>query len=100
AIKVRTLEKLKLKEWLQFGITCDGSSRASGVTLYVNGHRVGLEILRDNLFKDMANGQPLKLAARFRGRGFKGGQIDELKVFNRSLTPLEMALAADARGLL
>jgi len=100
AIKVRTRAKLQLGEWLQFGITYDGSSRANGIKLYVNGQPVEVEILRDSLFKDVANGSPLTLAARFRGRGFKGGQIDELKVFDRSLTPFEMALAADVRGLL
>jgi hypothetical protein len=100
AIKVRTKEKLNLNQWLHCGVTYDGSSRAGGVRLYVNGRVVEVEVLRDRLFKDFANAAPLTLAARFRGRGFKGGQIDELKVFQRCLTPLEMALAADARGLL
>jgi Protein of unknown function (DUF1553)/Protein of unknown function (DUF1549)/Concanavalin A-like lectin/glucanases superfamily/Planctomycete cytochrome C len=100
ALKVRTREKLKIGEWTQCGVTYDGSSRAGGVSLYLDGRPVEVEVLRDSLFKDFANGSPLTLAARFRGRGFKGGQIDELKVFNRCLTPFEMAVAADVRGLL
>ncbi|PYI86617.1 MAG: hypothetical protein DME26_08725, partial [Verrucomicrobia bacterium] len=91
AIKVRTREKLPLHQWLQLGITYDGSSRAPGITLYVNGKPAELEVVKDQLFKDFANGVPLTLAARFRGRGFKNGLIDELKVFNRCLTPIEMA---------
>ncbi len=90
ALKVRTREKLKLHEWLQLGITYDGSSRANGVQLYLNGKPLAVEIVRDSLFKDSANEVPLILAARFRGRGFKDGQIDELKIFNRCLTSLEM----------
>jgi len=93
ALKVRTREKLKLHEWLHVGITYDGSSRAAGVKLYLNGKATDVEIVRDQLFKDFANGQPLMLAARFRGRGFKDGVIDELKIFNRCLTSLEMESA-------
>jgi hypothetical protein len=99
AIKVRTREKLQQHEWLQLGITYDGSSRAGGIKLYRDGQPLELETVRDSLFKDSANGVPLTLAARFRGRGFKDGLIDELKVFNRSLTPLEMA-AVHGTGVL
>ncbi len=95
ALKVRTKEKLRLHEWLHVGITCDGSSRAAGVKLFVNGLPAETEIVRDTLFKDFANGAPLTLAARFRGRGFKDGLIDDLKIFSRSLTTLEMAAAGN-----
>jgi hypothetical protein len=96
ALKVRTKQKFKLHEWLHVGITYDGSSRAAGVTLYLNGAPVETEIVRDTLFKDFANGQPLTLGARFRGRGFKDGSIDDLKVFNRCLTALEMSVSQRA----
>jgi hypothetical protein len=99
AVKVRTREKLKLHEWLHLGITYDGSSRASGVKLYLNGVPAATEVVRDSLFKDFANGQPLTLGARFRGRGFKDGLVDELKVFNSCLTSLEMAEAFDGTSL-
>ena len=91
AIKVRTKEKLALHQWLQVGVTYDGSSRAAGVKLFLNGQTAATEVVKDKLFKEIANGQPLTLAARFRGRGFKDGLIDELKVFNRCLTGVEMA---------
>ena len=90
ALKVRTRDKLKLHEWLHVGITYDGSSRAAGMKLYLNGQPTETEVVKDQLFKDFANGTPLTLAARFRGRGFKDGLIDDLQIFNRSLTPLEM----------
>ncbi len=94
ALKMRTREKLPLNEWIHLGITVDGSSRAAGVTLFVNGRPAATEIVRDKLFKDFANGTPLTLGARFRGRGFKGGRIDELQVFNRCLGALEMRRAS------
>ena len=90
AIKVRTHDKLPLNAWTHVGVTYDGSSRAAGLKLFINGQPAATEVEKDKLFKEFANGQPLALAARFRSRGFKDGMIDELKVFNRSLTPFEM----------
>lgn len=90
AIKVRGKDKLSLNQWIHVGITYDGSSRARGISLYFDGSPAEVEVLRDSLFKDIVNGQPLTLAARFRGRGLKDGAIDELKVFNRALTPADV----------
>lgn len=91
ALQVRTRDKLKLNEWVHLGVAYDGSSRASGLKLYVNGAPAAIEVARDHLYKESGNGAALTLAARFRGRGFKDGLIDELNIFNRELTPLEMA---------
>ena len=99
ALKVRTQEKLKLNAWTHVGITYDGSSRATGLKLFLNGQPAATEVEKDQLFKDFANGQPLTLAARFRGRGFKDGMIDDLKVFDRCLTPLEVKTASAASTL-
>lgn len=98
AIKVRTKDKLPLNAWTQVGIAYDGSSRAAGLKLFVNGQPVATEIEKDKLSKEFANGQPLALAARFRSRGFKDGMIDELKVFNRQLTSVEMRLVHSGRS--
>jgi hypothetical protein len=92
AIKVRTADPLPVNQWLHLGWTYDGSSRAQGIRLYVNGKPVPVETMRDSLFKDISygGGVPLQLAARFRGRGFKDGKLDELRIFNRTLTAPEM----------
>jgi len=85
ALKVRTREKFPLNEWVHVILTYDGSSRAAGVKIFRDGKEAELEVQRDSLYKDFANNQPLTIAARFRGRGFKDGMIDELKIFNRCL---------------
>ena len=64
-------------------ITYDGSSRAAGVRLYLNGAPLASEVIRDRLFKDITydpaagdnvGEQPrLTIAARFRDSGFKNG---------------------------
>ena len=98
-LKVLTRAVLPLGKWLHVGITYDGSSHAGGVALYVDGGRVETEIVKDRLTREFANGAPLTLGARFRGRGFKEGRVDDLKIFNRCLTALEMAEVAEPGAL-
>jgi hypothetical protein len=55
-------------------------------------------VVRDGLFKDITygGGEPdLAIGYRFRDSGFKGGCVDDFRVFNRALTALE---AADLAG--
>lgn len=94
SLKVVTKTALSINEWSLVTVTYDGSSRAAGVHVYVNGARADLEVVRDGLYKDITyeGGEPnLALGFRFRDNGFKGGQVDELRVFNRELTALEAA---------
>src|SRR5262249_21509108 len=74
--------------------TYDGSSRASGVRLYIDGRPAEVEVVRDGLRKDITyeGGEPnLAIGYRFRDSGFKGGKVDEFRVHNRALTALEAA---------
>ncbi|MCP5523975.1 MAG: DUF1553 domain-containing protein [Verrucomicrobiales bacterium] len=102
ALGVEATNRLPLKEWSRLTITYDGSSRAAGVRLFVNGVRQETRILRDNLRKDIVHRSAwgdsdvgnihLTLAGRFRDEGFKQGCIDELKVFDHELTAAEVAV--------
>lgn len=105
ALRVRAIIVLRTNEWSHLTVTYDGSSRAKGVSLYLDGDRLALEVIRDNLFKDIqhrnewndmeAGAIELTLAGRFRDSGFKDGALDELEVFDQCLTPLEVRLLKD-----
>jgi hypothetical protein len=72
------------------------------VRIYVDGEAVPLETIRDGLSKDITydGGEPdLALGFRFRDHGFQGGRVDELRIFNRALTPLEIGRLAGRAGL-
>jgi hypothetical protein len=92
AISIRAVEKLPLNAWTHVTITSDGSSRATGLQLFVNGQPAKIDVTRDGLTKDITGGgsDNIALGERFRDRGFTGGVIDELRVFNRALTALEV----------
>ncbi|SHM30431.1 Planctomycete cytochrome C [Cyclobacterium lianum] len=81
-------------EWIHLMMTYDGSSKASGLKVYLNGHLMESEMHRDNLYKDIlfpGNQQPgLQIGAVWRGKGLKGATVDEFQVYDRELTALEI----------
>ena len=109
AIAVRATRALPRNEWSRLTVTYDGSSRAAGIRLYLNGAPLATDVVRDRLVKDIsyrpeagdrsADTHPLTLAARFRDSGFKNGLIDDLQVFDVELTAVEIAsLSSEARS--
>ncbi len=101
AIQVRSRQPLAENQWTNLAVTYDGSSHAAGLKLYINGSPTELDVVRDKLTRDIVHRQEwgdydagaveLALGARFRDVGFKDGAVDEFLVFNRALTPLEIA---------
>ena len=94
SIKVRSRVALPTNEWVHAAFTYDGSSRAAGLKVYVHGQAAAVETLRDGLWKDFTygDGEPdLAIGHRFRDSGFKDGLVDEFQIFNRALTPMEVA---------
>ncbi|MCC6409503.1 MAG: DUF1553 domain-containing protein [Planctomycetes bacterium] len=93
AISIRTRARLEPRRWTHVAVTYDGSARANGLAIYVDGARAEVEVVRDELWKPITGGEPgaLTLAERFRDVGFAGGRVDELCVFDRCLTALEIA---------
>ncbi|MBE2285844.1 MAG: DUF1553 domain-containing protein [Prosthecobacter sp.] len=88
AISIRAKTPLKVNEWTQVVVTYDGSSRADGLHLYVDGELAATEVIRDALTKTIqgGGGDNIALGERFRDRGFKGGLIDDFRVFGRDLS--------------
>ncbi|WP_197525533.1 DUF1553 domain-containing protein [Pseudobythopirellula maris] len=100
AMAVRASQSLPLGEWSHVAMTYDGSSRAAGLRLYVNGEPAETETLADKLTRsirylpgDLMKDKDIKLLVghRFRDSGFRGGAVDELAVFDRELTAVELS---------
>jgi Protein of unknown function (DUF1553)/Protein of unknown function (DUF1549)/Planctomycete cytochrome C/Concanavalin A-like lectin/glucanases superfamily len=88
AISIRARDLIPLDTWTQVLVTSDGSSKAAGLKLFVNGKQVAVDIVRDHLTRDITGGggADISLGERFRDRGFKGGMIDDFKVYDRDLS--------------
>ncbi|HEU4553285.1 MAG TPA: DUF1553 domain-containing protein [Chitinophaga sp.] len=85
-------------KWMQLTITYDGSSKAGGFKLFMDGNEMTMETTMDQLTKDIlfkGGKQPgLQIGGWWRGLGFKNGKVDDVLVYNRVLTPFEIKLLA------
>ena len=88
SIQVRTRDRLNASDWYHVTLTYDGSGKAAGLKLYVNGKAGAVEVLRDRMTTPIAASAPL----RFGGRGGEAfrGQIDDLRFYDRVLAPAEI----------
>ncbi len=99
AITKISIDDVPRDKWIQLTATYDGSSKAAGFKLYMNGAEMKMETTMDQLTKDIlfigGGAQPgLQIGGWWRGRGFKDGKVDDIAVYNRTLTPFEVKTLA------
>lgn len=102
AIRIRADAQFPLNRWTHVTLAYDGSSRAGGMSIFVDGERAKARVVRDGLTRTIKGGgaDALTLSQRFRDRGLKGGAIDELQVYRRELTRADAAmLSGRGRGV-
>jgi len=105
AIGVATDEIVEADQWTHVVWRYDGSSRADGLSLMINGERVDLDVLRDGpMLKTIGGGRPygpggknLIIGQRFRDRGLSGGVVDEVKIYRRDVSDIEAKHLHDPR---
>lgn len=94
AIAVRSRAPLPKNRWVQLVVTYDGSSRASGLGVCLDGEPCPTDVVRDQL-DGPATVRRLELGGRDRDNGFAGGAIDDFRVFAERLSAAQVALLAD-----
>lgn len=86
-------------QWLHMAMTYDGSSKAKGFRLFMDGAEMQMETTMDQLYKDILFQVPdepaLQVGGWWRGLGFKDGLVDDITVYNRCLTNRELSILAD-----
>ncbi|MDZ7638334.1 MAG: DUF1553 domain-containing protein [Bryobacterales bacterium] len=90
AIEVTTVDRVRQKGQAHLVASYDGSGRAEGVKLWVNGKRAKLRIGRDSLkgsFRAEAN---LSIGDKALGSAFSGN-VDDLRIYRRALSAVEIA---------
>lgn len=88
--------------WIQLTMTYNGSGRAAGLQLYLDGTPMPMRVKKDQLTKDIlfderrVSPQPgLQIGGWYRGYGFKNGLVDDIVVYDRTLTPYEVQILGD-----
>ncbi|WP_339733818.1 DUF1553 domain-containing protein [uncultured Gimesia sp.] len=89
AIKVTTKKKLKPSTWHHVFVTYDGSSKAKGVKIYVDGQLWDWKIEQDRLTESIRTLKTLLIGSRHPSSRLKG-TIDEVAVYNRVLSQTEV----------
>ena len=104
-IHVRSKDSVELYEWAHLAFTYNGTGKANGIKLFRNGIPLLFEIQINNLSKSIkpvsTSGINLEKRAVLVGKTYESstgdnglfmGKMDELKIYNKAITPLEVSL--------
>ncbi len=89
-IRINTRSAIKLNEWHHVFATYDGSSKASGLHIYVDGKMADVDVSYDTLTESIKTEKPLSIGKRTHDSFFRG-MIDEIRLYNRDLSASEVA---------
>ncbi|MHC4878415.1 MAG: DUF1553 domain-containing protein [Planctomycetota bacterium] len=102
ALSVKTREQLPVKRWTDIAVVYDGSVDASGLSIFVDGKRAAVDIVKNHLTKNITGGggDNIAIGARFRDRGLTDGQVSSFRVYDRQLSEMEVAVLHDEEAKL
>ena len=98
AASIETATELPVGAWQRVTVTYDGSSKASGLRVYLDGLEVKTTVVRDTLHAKPRD-NALEIGSRSRDAGFRNGSLDEIQVWRASLTAAEVAVLHGADAL-
>ena len=105
-IAIETKEPLPVRAWTHIAFTYDGSSRAAGMHLYLDGAPAAVDVKHDALTRSIlpfTTGDVfdpylgVEIGTRFREKAPVGSALDELRFFSRDLAPAEVAFLHDEK---
>ncbi|MFT5523768.1 MAG: hypothetical protein ACI9HK_001716 [Pirellulaceae bacterium] len=91
SIRVESKRKLSGNQWQHIAVTYDGSRKASGIVLYVDGEPWELNVLLDGINQSFETDGPLRIGG---GTDFFDGWVDEFRLYDRALTRGEIGILA------
>jgi hypothetical protein len=92
-ISVATKDAFPRDEWRHVFFTYDGSRRADGVKIYVNGERVDTEVVLDKMPADASirTDAPMQLGRREDFQPMRETRFQDVRFYRRALAPEEVA---------
>ena len=91
AASVETTAELPIGSWQRVTVTYDGSSKAAGLRVYLDGREVKTTVVRDTLHAKPRD-NALEIGSRSRDAGFRNGSLDEIQIWRTALTAAEVAM--------
>ena len=101
-VDVQTKQTVPSEVWTHVFATYDGSGKAAGFTLFVDGVREDVEVVRDSLAnRSILNGNDVLLGnwttrntPNGRLAGFEEGALDDVRIYSRQLSSVEVGYLA------
>jgi hypothetical protein len=110
-IHVRSKDSIKTNIWKHLAFSYDGSGRANGISLFINGNKTDSNIEYDRLYKSIQTvrsavhtlyTQPVKVAKSYRGftgeYGIFKGALDDIRLYKKTLTSDEIKSLASTNS--
>ncbi len=99
AASIATAATIPTGEWTHVTVTNDGSRKAAGLKIFLNGRPAETTVAADTLTRDFVSGKAIGFAARSRYPGLRGGMIDEINIHLRAITAAEIAAIHSGKPL-
>ena len=92
-LKVVSEALLEPNQWQHVVVSYDGSHKAAGVKIYINGKISSNKVEKDSLSATIVTSQPLRIGARSTASNWKG-EVDDLRIYQRALKEGELTAVA------
>jgi hypothetical protein len=86
SIQVRSRTRMKMGIVQHLVVNYDGSGKASGVQVFLDGKPLEFEVVQDHLTGSIRNSRPLEIGNKELANGYRG-QLDDLRIYRRPLKP-------------
>jgi hypothetical protein len=93
SLRVETTQSLPTGKWVHVLATYDGSRVADGITIYFNGIAIDKQANLDAINQTFASDDPVRIGS---GNSPFYGEIDDVRIYSRSLDTLEVSLLAES----
>jgi hypothetical protein len=91
AVKVLSKTLLQPNQWHHVMVTYDGSAKASGLTVYVNGVAQDVEVYADKLSGSIRTPAPFKIGQRKTTSRLPAGMmLEDMRLYTRDLSGMEV----------
>ncbi len=91
ALKVVARQPLKPGQWHHVLATYDGSGKAAGVKVYLDGQPQPVDVQADQLKSTIRTTVPLKIGQRHTSERLQGLMLQDLRLYAKTLSPQEVA---------
>jgi hypothetical protein len=90
ALKVASRKALRTNQWEHVFITYDGSSKAEGIAIYIDGEVQAVDTQKSNLDATIRTKVPFKIGQRNKGQAVENAGLQDLRLYTRALKKEEV----------